>query len=167
MNANKIKNVQTGTQAAPAPALNVAAAPFAFKAWTPAPAAPVDIVGDKLKKHGVIDVEEVKTFKTLLIDLKKNLDDNKEGVISMELFKRIGDLKLCQTKEIKCSEESLKSSVNPSLVEREIKEAIEGITKMKKNYSQHNKGGQGGKGGYNQNYNNGGEGNDFSKGTVK
>jgi len=50
----------------------------------------------------------------------------------MELFKRIGDLKICQTKEIKCSEESLKSSVNPSLVERKIKEAIERMNIMSK-----------------------------------
>jgi len=85
-------------------------------------------------------------------------------VISMDLFKRVGELKLCQTQETKVAEECLKSSCNSSLVEREVKDRLEGMAKMKKNYSQHNKGG--GKG-Y-QNYNNGaGQDNDFAKGTVK
>jgi hypothetical protein len=160
--------------------LNVSAAPFSFKAWTPAtavpvapvapvvpvaPVAPADPVGDKLKKLGMTDADELKTFKTLLVDLKKSLDENKDGVINMDLFKRVGELKLCQTKDTKVAEECLKSSCNPSLVEREVKEKLEGMTKMKKNYSHQNKGPN--KGGY-QNYNNGaGQDNDFAKGTVK
>lgn len=74
--------------------MSLAAAPFAFKAWTPPPADPI---GDKLKKVKVTDAEEIKIFKTLLTDLKKNLDENKDGVISMDLFKRVAELKLCQT----------------------------------------------------------------------
>jgi hypothetical protein len=188
LKGGKVKNVQTGSQAAPAitPVLNVGAKPFHFNAFPPAPAAtaapvapvapvvpvappapvvPADPVGDKLKKLGVTDVEEVKTFKTLLVDLKKSFDDNKDGVISMDLFKKMGELKICQTQETKVSEDCLKSSCNPLLVEREVKDRLEGITKMKKNYNQHNKGPN--KGGY-QNYNNGaGQDNDFAKGTVK
>ena len=115
--------------------MSVGATPFSFKSWSPAPVVPVapvappapaDPVGDKLKKLGVTDDEELKTFKTLLVDLKKCLDDNKDGVISMDLFKKVGELKLCQTKETKVSEECLKSSCNPSLVEREVKDRLEG-----------------------------------------
>ena len=153
--------------------MNFSATPFVFKgasAQAPAPApvapvAPADPVADKLKKLGVTDADEVKTFKTLLVDIKKCLDDNKDGVISMDLFKKVGELKLCQTQETKVKEECLKSSCNPALVEREIHDRLEGIMKMKKNYNHQNKGQN--KGGYqNYNNNNGGD-NDFAKGTVK
>jgi hypothetical protein len=179
LNANKIKNVPTGSQPAPAMSMsmNFAATPFVFKGTASAPVAPpapvapvvpVDLVAEKLKKLGVSDVEEVKTFKTLLADLKKSLDENKDGVISLDLFKRVGELKLCQTQETKVAEDCLKSSCNSSLVEREVKDRLEGMTKMKKNYSHQNKGPN--KGGY-QNYNNGGgaggQDNDFAKGTIK
>lgn len=158
MNANKVKNVPTAAQPS-AMSMSVAAKPFTFTSFTPVPA---DLVKDSLKKHGVSDDEDVKTFKTLLADFKKHFEDNKDGVISLDLFKKLGATKICQSKDTKYTEESLVKSVNIPLVDREVKDSIEGQTKMKKNYSQHNKGG--GKG-YNQGYNQG-EGNDFAKGTA-
>ena len=139
--------------------MSVAAKPFTFNAFTPTPADPVK---DTLKKHGVSDEEDVKTFKTLLADLKKHMEDSKDGVISLDLFKKVGSTKICDSKDSKYTDESLLKSVNIPLVDREVKESIEGQTKMKKNYSQHNKGGGTG---YNQGYNQG-EGNDFAKGTA-
>ena len=158
MNTNKVKNVPTAVQPS-AMSMSVAAKPFTFTSFTPVPA---DLVKDSLKKHGVSDDEDVKTFKTLLSDFKKHFEDNKDGVISLDLFKKLGATKICQSKDTKYTEESLVKSVNIPLVDREVKDSIEGQTKMKKNYSQHNKGG--GKG-YNQGYNQG-EGNDFAKGTA-
>lgn len=159
MSANKVKNVPTASQPAPA-TLSLGAKPFTFTAFTPTPADPVK---DGLKKHGVTDEEEVKSFKTLLADIKKHLEDNKDGVISLDLFKKMGATKICQSQEAKYSDEALVKSVNIPLVDRDVKEYVEGQTKMKKNYSTHNKGG--GKGGYNQGYNGEG-GNDFAKGTA-
>lgn len=158
MNANKVKNVATASQPS-AMAMSVSAKPFTFTAFTPTPADPVK---DGLKKHGVTEEEDVKSFKTLLEDLKKHAEENKNGVISLDLFKKMGQSKICQSKDSKYTDEALVKSVNIPLVDREIKEYIEGQTKMKKNYSQHNKGG--GKG-YNQGYNGEG-GNDFAKGTA-
>ena len=63
-----------------------------FKPWTPPPA---DLIGDNLKKHGVTDAEDIKVFKSLLTDMKKHLDESKDGVISMDLFKKVGELKIC------------------------------------------------------------------------
>ena len=62
--------------------------PSGFKPFTPAPSDPV---GDALKKFGCSDAEDIKTFKTLLTDLKKSLDESKNGVISMDLFKKVGE----------------------------------------------------------------------------
>ena len=140
--------------------MSVSAKPFTFTTFTPTP---VDQVKDSLKKHGVTDDEDIKSFKTLLADLKKHFEENKDGVISLDLFKKVGATKICDSKESKYTDDSLVKSVNIPLVDREVKESIEGQTKMKKNYSQHNKGG--GKG-YNQGYNQG-EGNDFAKGTAQ
>lgn len=58
----------------------------------------------------------------------------------MDLFKKVGLLKLCQTQDTKVAEECLKSSCNPTLVEREVYDRLEGMTKMKKNYGHQNKG---------------------------
>ena len=127
--------------------MSLSAKPFSFTVFTPTPAAPADPVKDSLNKVGVTEEEEVKLFKTLLADLKKHQEDNKDGVISLDLFRKIGDMKVCQSKDVKYSDEKLAKSVNSPLVDREVKETIEGQTKMKKNYSQHNKGGKG-------NYNN-------------
>ena len=135
--------------------MSLAAKPFTFQSWTPAPADPVK---DSLKKFGVTYEEEVKTFKTLIAYLKKHAEENKDGVISLDLFARVGEQKLCQTQDSKVTEEPLKNAVNPELVDREVKEFIEGMTKMKK-YGSQNKGGHKG-------YNNHGEGNDFAKGTA-
>jgi len=91
--------VPTASQPAPA-AMSLSAKPFSFSAFTPtpvAPAAPVDLVKESLNKVGVTEEEEVKTFKTLLADLKKYQEDNKDGVISLDLFRKIGDMKICQS----------------------------------------------------------------------
>ena len=92
------------TAAQPAPAaMSLSAKPFSFTSFTPtppapaAPVAPADPVKESLNKVGVTEEEEVKTFKTLLADLKKHQEDNKDGVISLDLFRKIGELKLCQS----------------------------------------------------------------------
>jgi hypothetical protein len=159
LNGNKLKNVPTGNQTAPAtPAssgLSLAAKEFSFKAWTPAPADPIK---ENLAKHGIKDEEEVKSIKAFLEELKKSVKESKDGVIDLEMFKKVGTLKICQSQEAKVTDECLKNSVNAALLDREVKEVVEGMTKMKKNYSHNNKPG---KGGYNNQY-----GDDFAKGTA-
>ena len=112
--------------------MSVSAQPFTFKAWAPPPA---DLVKDNLKKLGVEEDEEVQVFKTLLTDLKKSADESKDGVIDLLLFARIGELKVCQTQEAKFTDAALKSTTNAQLCERDVKESLEGLTKMKKNYN--------------------------------
>ena len=135
LNKNKIKNVQTGTQ----PSLSLNATPFSFKPFVPNQSNPVV---DGLKKFGVTADDDVKAFKTLLTDLKKSKDDSKSGVIDLDLFKKVGELKMCQTSESKATDDILKTSVNAALVERDVKETIEAVTKMKKNYSNNRPGGK-------------------------
>lgn len=91
MAANKIKNVPTATQPKPL-GMSLTAKPFSFTAFTPTPADPVK---DSLKTHGVTEEEDVKSFKTLLADIKKHLEGSKDGVISMDLFKKMGTMKIC------------------------------------------------------------------------
>lgn len=53
-----------------------------------------------LKEHGVEDKDEVKKYKDYITELKKCLD-SANGVISLDLFKKIGELGLCKG-ESKC-----------------------------------------------------------------
>ena len=89
VNKGKLANVPTGATK-PKP-LSLAATPFSFTPFTPAP---VDVVADNLKKFEVTDETEVKNFKTYLTDLKKCLDES-SGVISLDLLRKVGELKLC------------------------------------------------------------------------
>lgn len=46
------------------------------------------------------------------------MEEKKDGVISLDLFKKVGELKICQSKETKFTDEGLVKSVNiPSLIE--------------------------------------------------
>lgn len=93
-------------------AMSVGATPFkmgaAFSPFVPKPA---DVVADNLKKYDITDEEEVKEFKVLLKDLKKCIDEN-NGVISLDLFKNLGDLKLSKL------ESGIVKSSNMSYVKR-------------------------------------------------
>jgi hypothetical protein len=54
-----------------------------------------------LKKYGVEDKEEVKEYKEHLVELKKCLD-SPTGIIPLDLFRKIGGLKLCKVDSSKC-----------------------------------------------------------------
>jgi hypothetical protein len=125
MNANKVKNVPTASQPSAA-TMSLSAKPFSFTAFTPSAPAPADPVKDSLKKHGVTEEEDIKTFKTLLADIKKHMEEKKDGVISLDLFKKVGELKICQSKETKFTDEGLVKSVNIPLVDRDVVDKIEG-----------------------------------------
>lgn len=95
MSNGKVKNVPTGNLTMKG--MSVGAAPFKmnFSSAKPFVPKPVDVVADNLKKYEITDEEEIKQFKGYLNDLKKCIDEN-NGVISLDLFKNIGELKLCK-----------------------------------------------------------------------
>lgn len=127
----KLANVPTGATK-PKP-LSLTATPFSFTPFTPVP---VDVVADNLKKFEVTDETEVKNFKTYLTDLKKCLDDS-NGVISLDLFKKVGELKLCQL------DEGLTKSWNSNYIKR-TPEMLEQTFKQGGKGGKYNKRPQGG-----------------------
>lgn len=72
--------------------MKLSAKPFTFQG-TPKPMPPADPVGDNMKKCGITEEEEMKEFKTLLEDLKAF----KDKPISMDIFKKFADIKVCKT----------------------------------------------------------------------
>jgi|TARA_B110001450_G_C17419271_1_gene399145 hypothetical protein len=54
-----------------------------------------------LKKYGVEDADEIKEYKEYIVELKKCLD-TPTGVINLDLFRKIGGLKLCKGDSSKC-----------------------------------------------------------------
>ena len=109
MSKGKVKNVPTGNITMKALSMN--ATPFKMSNVKPFVPKPVDVVGDNLKKHDITDKEEIKQFKGYLKDLKKCIDEN-NGIISLDLFKNIGELKLCKL------ESGIDHSCNKSYVKR-------------------------------------------------
>jgi len=65
----------------------------AFTPFTPG-GAPVDSVTKNLKKYGVEDKDEVQKVKDYIAGVKKCIESS-NGVISLDLFNKIGDVKLC------------------------------------------------------------------------
>lgn len=141
----KVKNVPTGNYqaftptAAPAPALKATA-----KEWTPmgfggpAPVAkaapvvdkkPVDPLTDSFKKHGQSD-DDIKKAKTIFAELKTSIAANK-GVLDLEIFRKIGDLKICETHEHKG--EKMAHCANTNLVLRQPTKMLEQT--FKKNFA--------------------------------
>ena len=100
---------------------------FSFK---PAPKAPpVDKETESLKKLGITDTEEIKECKDMFLELREALKksnesdkEDKKGVISLELFKKVGELKVCKLEE-KAPKE-LKYCLNTNLACREVKQTI-------------------------------------------
>lgn len=90
MHNNKVKNVPTGTMNTTFKAMSLTAS--SFQPFTPGQTS--DPIAKNLKEFGVEDKEEVKKYKDYLVDLKKCIDSS-NGVISLDLFKKIGELKLC------------------------------------------------------------------------
>lgn len=157
------------TSAAPfKPSSATAAAPFkpspaAFKpsAPTPAPAPapkkveapkPVDKVAEKLKNLDHND-DEIKEFKDITIELKENGDKP----ISIELLKKVMNLKISDAKD------DFKHCANPLIVERVVAQEVE-AKKSNKNYNNRNNN-------YNNNRNNNrnrdNDNNQFDKNTAK
>lgn len=135
-----MKNVVTGAQ----PKLSLSATPFSFTPFVPKSEPPVDQIAENLKTFKVTEEEEVKNFKTCLIDLKKSLEENK-NVISLDLFRKIGDFKISKL------DEDMSKMCNLTYVKR-TPDLLEQTFK-KQNYGKNNKRPQG------NNQNN--EGGDF------
>lgn len=143
MHQNKLKNVPTGTTGGlKAMSLNASA----FQPFTPGQSDPVTT---NLKKFCVEDKEEVKLYKEYLVDLKKCIDSSK-GVISLDLFKKIGNLKLCNAKT------DLGKCMNAAYVKREA-ENLEPTFRSNKPGKPNRNNARGNQGG----------GNDFAMGTQK
>lgn len=63
-------------------------------AFTPFTPGPVDSVTKNLKKYGVEDKDEVQKVKDYIAGVKKCIESS-NGVISLDLFSKIGEVKLC------------------------------------------------------------------------
>jgi len=130
----------------------------------PPPPPPVDPIVEKLKKVGETNEEEVKLFKTILKQKKEQKDD----VISLDFFKKVGELKICKSKDK--SVDDMQHSVHTFYLERVVNRHYE--LQMKRGNRGDNRGNRGRGGHYGRggarNYNNDNEdGGDFSKGGAK
>ena len=95
MHQNKVKNVPTGGTFK---AMSLSAT--AFQPFTPFQPTN-DHVTKSLKEHGVEDKDEVTKYKNLITELKK-CHDSSTGVIDLDIFKKVGELGICQ-KDSKCT----------------------------------------------------------------
>lgn len=85
---------------------------------TPFQPKPVDTVAEGLKKLGIAadDEAEIKLVKDLLKELA---DAPKDKPLSVELFKKFADLKLCEVTDAK-----VKLVIHEPLVNREVKDSV-------------------------------------------
>ena len=70
-----------------------------------------------MSSEEIIDEEGLMDFEDLLLDLKEDRELN--DVISLQLFKKIGALSVCQT------DKDLENSVNLPIINRKIYQKIE------------------------------------------
>ena len=108
-------------------------APAPAQAPAPAPPAP-DKIAVFFEKTSHKE-EDIKSFKTLLGDLKSSREKEPSAPISDDLFDKIAKLAICQVKEIT----ELKYCSNFEIVSREIVESKENVQKNNnKNYNRKN-----------------------------
>jgi hypothetical protein len=105
--------------------------PFTPSKFTPAPvvvAKPipkVDKVAEGIKKSlGITAEEEINKTKSLFEELRKSVSESK-GKISMELFRKIGELKCCQEKETDNEKRRMTHCINGNMIGRKETEIQE------------------------------------------